>query len=136
MIYKLSQYLLKIYNEKLFDLDLARIGAAYRSRYRSWWCIFSWQYRKDRRAIDTGSGEIAVVEAQQLAELVPCLCGVELGRLGGKRLQRHAHRHGAEPGVQPGVHCEQTKLHAIAGRPAGPQTDSGRVRGSRSGHWT
>ena len=44
-------FLLKTYDEKLFDLDLARIGAAYRGWYRNWLCIFSWQYRKDRRAI-------------------------------------------------------------------------------------
>jgi hypothetical protein len=45
------QYLLKIYDAKLFDLDLIRIGQAYAGPYRSWWCVFRWQYRKDRRAI-------------------------------------------------------------------------------------
>ena len=43
--------LLRVYGEKLFDLDLVRIGQAYAGTYRTWWCIFSWQYRKDRRAI-------------------------------------------------------------------------------------
>ena len=45
------QYLLKIYEEKLFKLDLARIGQAYAGPYQSWLCLFSWRYRKDRRAI-------------------------------------------------------------------------------------
>ena len=45
------QYLLRIYDAKLFDLDLVRIGQAYAGPYRSWWCVFRWQYRKDRRAI-------------------------------------------------------------------------------------
>ena len=45
------QYLLKIYEEKLFRLDLPRIAAAYAGWYRNWLCIFSWQYRKDRRKI-------------------------------------------------------------------------------------
>ena len=44
-------YLLKIYDEKLFKLDLVRIGQAYAGWYQSWLCVFSWQYRKDRRAI-------------------------------------------------------------------------------------
>jgi Protein of unknown function (DUF4011)/REase_MTES_1575/AAA domain len=48
---KSRQYLLKLYDEKLFKLDLARIGRAYAGWYQSWWCVFSWQYRKDRRAI-------------------------------------------------------------------------------------
>jgi hypothetical protein len=45
------QYLLKHYDAKLFELDLVRIGQAYAGSYQSWWCIFSWQYRTDRRAI-------------------------------------------------------------------------------------
>lgn len=45
------QHLLKLFQPKLFDLDLIRIGDAYAGAYQSWWCIFSWQYRKDRRAI-------------------------------------------------------------------------------------
>ncbi len=45
------QHLLKIYDAKLFELDLLRIGQAYAGPYQSWWCILSWQYRKDRRAI-------------------------------------------------------------------------------------
>ncbi len=45
------QFLLRTYGEKLFDLDLLRIGKAYAGPYLSWWCLFSWQYRKDRRAI-------------------------------------------------------------------------------------
>ncbi len=45
------QLLMRTYSEKLFDLDLVRIGQAYAGPYQSWWCIFSWQYRKDRRAI-------------------------------------------------------------------------------------
>ena len=45
------QYLLKIYEEKLFRLELPRIAAAYAGWYRNWLCIFSWQYRKDRRKI-------------------------------------------------------------------------------------
>lgn len=45
------QHLLKIYDAKLFDLDLVRIGQAYAGPYQSWWRLFSWQYRKDRRAI-------------------------------------------------------------------------------------
>ncbi len=45
------QHLLKLYDAKLFNLDLVRIGQAYAGPYQSWWCIFSWQYRKDRRAI-------------------------------------------------------------------------------------
>lgn len=44
-------YLLRIYDAKLFDLDLVRIGEAYSGWYQSWLCIFSWQYRTDRRAI-------------------------------------------------------------------------------------
>ncbi len=44
-------FLLKTYSAKLFDLDLARIGQAYAGWYRNWLCIFSWRYRKDRRAI-------------------------------------------------------------------------------------
>ena len=44
-------YLSKHYDEKLFSLDLPRIGQAYAAWYRSWWCIFSWQYLTDRRAI-------------------------------------------------------------------------------------
>jgi hypothetical protein len=43
--------LLKIYEEKLFKLDLTRIGQAYAGPYQSWWCVFRWKYRKDRRAI-------------------------------------------------------------------------------------
>lgn len=43
--------LLKLYDAKLFDLDLIRIGQAYAGPYQSWWSFFSWQYRKDRRAI-------------------------------------------------------------------------------------
>src|SRR5260370_30016881 len=45
------QYLLKIYDAKLFDLDLIRIARAYARPYQSWWCVFRWQYRKYRRAI-------------------------------------------------------------------------------------
>jgi Protein of unknown function (DUF4011) len=45
------QVLLRTYSEKLFDLDLVRIGQAYAGPYQSWWCVFSWQYRKDRRAV-------------------------------------------------------------------------------------
>ncbi len=45
------QQLLRIYDAKLFDLDLVRIGQAYAGPYQSWWCVFRWQYRKDRRAI-------------------------------------------------------------------------------------
>jgi hypothetical protein len=45
------KYLLTVYDAKLFDLDLVRIGQAYAGPYQSWWCIFRWQYRKDRRAI-------------------------------------------------------------------------------------
>lgn len=45
------QHLLKLYDAKLFDLDLVRIGHAYAGPYQSWWCILSWQYRKDRRAV-------------------------------------------------------------------------------------
>ena len=45
------QYLLQIYDAKLFDLDLIRIAQAYAGWYQNWLSIFSWQYRKDRRAI-------------------------------------------------------------------------------------
>lgn len=45
------QILLRTYSEKLFDLDLVRIGKAFAGPYQSWWSIFSWQYRKDRRAV-------------------------------------------------------------------------------------
>lgn len=48
---KNRQFLLKTYSEKLFELDLGRIGEAYKSWYRNWLCVLSWQYRKDRRAI-------------------------------------------------------------------------------------
>jgi hypothetical protein len=45
------QYLLKIYEPKLFDLDLVRIGQAYAGPYQSWLCLLSWQYYTDRRAV-------------------------------------------------------------------------------------
>lgn len=44
-------FLLRTYDEKLFDLDLVRIGRAFAGWYRNWLSIFSWQRFKDRRAI-------------------------------------------------------------------------------------
>jgi len=69
-------YLSKMYDARLFELDLVRIGHAYAGKYQSWTRVFSLQYWSDRSAVTrcTPRGELpaTVVHDMQLAGQAKC----------------------------------------------------------------